>query len=444
MASPVNTTNMWDTQQTRSLEEEYEDLAFPDMVDVNTSCGFKDFIIPNELNPEELSSHMDSIEDGEEYEAVSTGTVRSDFLLLAANPKYCRGLITIDINPKVKAYRDFDLLLRKIAQTRAEYETLSSEFNSFTDRIAVIADKVKKHGFPQRIENYYLKHLDAFGHIYLYNNQVWKKDYRRHFKKCKFYASDPLFNKLQKYALSGNSINIIGNINDLKFLRNRNIGVVDTSNIHAYSLINLQIEGASKPLIIWTSGKGHGHTIYSSIPYTAICNEEEKKEFDRLVTILVKGGRLRAGADLSKDLHDLLSLGQPTLCFSKSSLKILQHHVEKLVIEDKALGPICIDCTLNHKFNNLSLEETQVLIKNPKTKQLLHIIFGKWESLTAQKFLVFCQIEGWQDAFEREFRYQVTILPKLLNHLSREGVLDQFKVLYGADRLQAFQASLEK
>jgi len=81
-------------------------------LDIHQVVNFADYRYPNEGNITEYRSLFQMQQPGL---LVSTGTERSFFALietvLASPQGYCKGLVIRDINPKVKAYTDFNVLL---------------------------------------------------------------------------------------------------------------------------------------------------------------------------------------------------------------------------------------------------------------------------------------------------------------------------------------------
>lgn len=240
-----------------SLEIEFASRAFCD-VDVEASCKAFDFLNPNEANPEKVQEHLAKTVHGI---IVSTGTERSFFDLILSPA--CEGLVVRDINPRVKAYVDFVVLLLRISETREEFNALSD--------VKDITGKLEQGSLPENVKRYYLKHVASFAKIYHKLDKDWKKDKR--FEKVRYDLHDDQFQKLQKYAREGNIIATVGDINDLTFLRNRKVSVVDASNIHNYSLIDLQGEGDFHPRVIQTLIIEE-ETTYSSFVHTPLTSEE--------------------------------------------------------------------------------------------------------------------------------------------------------------------------
>jgi hypothetical protein len=140
-----------------SLEEEFAEQHIRE-VNVNEDCNFTDFLAPNENSPEDVIEHLKKSEVGI---LVSTGTERSFFNICAIqdNFKGFKGLVVRDINPKVKAYVDFNTALIRISDTREEY-------NSWTlEDIEKITNKLKNNSMSQKIKSYYIENAMIFGEI---------------------------------------------------------------------------------------------------------------------------------------------------------------------------------------------------------------------------------------------------------------------------------------
>jgi hypothetical protein len=100
-----------------TLEEKLNNLWYMERLDVDAIIPFKDYLVPNELNPYLVKLHFDLLDEAGLL--VSTGTERS-FIDLALCEK-CTGLVGVDINPRVKAYNDFNTLLLRLSENRKDY-----------------------------------------------------------------------------------------------------------------------------------------------------------------------------------------------------------------------------------------------------------------------------------------------------------------------------------
>ena len=264
-----------------SLEKEFSLIAMPRCVDIYAHCPFRDYLEPNEYFPEGVKPHLQWNKKGL---LVSTGTERSFFDLLFSDETQCEGLVVCDINPRVKAYVDFNVLLLRISKTREEYLKLSTvpeDDQTLNERIKIIGTKINECPLSQKIHDYYLNNFKKFASIYLYADQFWRGKKSEYFTECRYDQYDDAFLKLQKYAQSGNIIAAIGDINDLTFLKRRHITILDTSNILAYSLLDLHGPQDFHPRIIWTN-----LTLYTTT-YRSYIHEdlstEEKKELNTFI-----------------------------------------------------------------------------------------------------------------------------------------------------------------
>ena len=103
------------------LELQLQDVVCTD-VNITTFTDF--FLTPSETVGTDLAPHIQKMEQGL---IVSVGTERSFFDLALADQSRCEGLVVRDINPKVKAYVDFNVLLFRIANSRKDYCLLAKK-----------------------------------------------------------------------------------------------------------------------------------------------------------------------------------------------------------------------------------------------------------------------------------------------------------------------------
>lgn len=192
-------------------------------------------------------------------------------------------MIGIDLNHKVKAYNDFNLLLLCIAKTRQEYIALSQPTEDIESRIITIKDKMTG-SLPERTHRYYKKQLANFASVYLTQKHTWRCD-SIGFGKCRYHEDDVQFSRLQVYAKSGNIIYVIGDINNLQFLGEvgESVSVVDASNIHDYSILNFKFRHNIAPRIIITLSQ-YQKTEYHSFIFDL--DNEESYELDRLLAVI--------------------------------------------------------------------------------------------------------------------------------------------------------------
>lgn len=280
---------------TKGLERLFLSTAFQSF-DVNQQTNFAPFLFPNERNPIDIKSHLDLI--SAPGVLVSTGTERSFFDLALMPKEKCQGLIVRDINPKVKAYVDFNTMLLRVSRDRKEYVELSSgllEGEQIESRIEILREKIITSGIPHPIKKYYLKNLNNFAEIYFSANarRPWKDS--KFFEGVKYFEDDSLFANLQRYAREGNIIATIGDINDLSFLGDLNVSVVDTSNIHEFQLMEPKGGDNFHPRVIWTNfdwqirpSRYYFTRYYSYTHKPSFIDERKKREIDDLFKKLVE------------------------------------------------------------------------------------------------------------------------------------------------------------
>ena len=105
------------------------------------------FLEPNERIPVNVRPHLLKMQRGL---IVSVGTERSFFDLLLSDPNLCTGLVVRDVNPRVKAYVDFNTLLLTIATSRLDYRALIEQFNPSEIRLRINLAR----DMPAQVRNY--------------------------------------------------------------------------------------------------------------------------------------------------------------------------------------------------------------------------------------------------------------------------------------------------
>lgn len=273
-----------------SLVREFSERALKDP-DI-WAFEFFDFLEPNETTPGLVKEHLTNIAKGL---IVSVGTERSLFDLLFA-PEQCTGLVVVDVNPRVKAYNDFNLLLICLSANHEEYVELSKPLSipkhngkKFEDRIFKIQEKLINAPLPTCVKDYYQRNLFSFGIVYFTEKRLWRnarmeginylKTAVNGFAECRYDQNPDQFNKIQAYAKRGDIISVVGAINDLTFL-NRPISVVDISNVADHVFTNIKgIQDETR--VIWTnlmqSQKGYFFTYASYVQSQEKIDEKEHK-----------------------------------------------------------------------------------------------------------------------------------------------------------------------
>lgn len=244
-----------------SLETRYTNEATT--IDFTDRChrALGEFLVPNETGVLGVLPHLTMSELGL---IVSVGTERSFFDLALCNPSKCEGLVVRDIDPHVKAYVDFNVLLLRIAKNMEHYEALSTlvpdkdlppndyrkpfwDEQNYLTRIKIIREITINADIPPKMKLYYLNYLDSFGRIYFKarmtrqnhklecNRTTWRESPL--FEGVKYHKNEHLFSQLQRYAKCGSIIATVGDINELNFLDRMNIAVLDTSNVDGYKIL---------------------------------------------------------------------------------------------------------------------------------------------------------------------------------------------------------------
>jgi len=383
---------------------------------------------------------------------VSTGTERS-FFDLAASDK-CTGVVIRDINPKVKAYNDFNTLLLRIANNRNEYIEMATPPKSLTDRIVQITKKIERdYTLPEKIATYYKKNINPFCNIYYYHSSnasislgcvSWQT--RQDYDACNYYKRDDLFSKLQKHARSGNIISTIGDINNLMFLRGIKISIVDTSNICDYSMIDLHLQDESTPRILWTQ-VGYLNTLHHSFINKSL-TKAEKIEFDRLLE-LIKSCTSFEIDEYSEAKWMTVFLGKYCdngdifnttvgASHSKKTLDRLEQYCKEYII-----------CTSTGKYFNLhshnigkflnkaTPEELKELCAAEKTVLFVKDLVHSCYRLNPDTYLAFSALKGWKEEFEALFIQPMTSL-SFFKKINEEQYRKLAKALGGEEMLIAF------
>ena len=266
-----------------------------EIIDVHATIDFDDFLIPNEFSPFSIKEHLDLIEEPGLY--VTTGTERAFFGLSLFNPEKCRGMVVIDINPRVIAYVNFNIMLLRISKDRFEYQALSEFILPYSDRpeeemesrLLVIKEKLlSDNDIPEPIKTYYLSNLEDFGSIYFLRiYEDWRSEKNdQWFQGVQYYNDDRLFQVLQYFAKEGKIITILGDINNLHFLDGQKIAVVDISNIDDYALIDLRGDENFHPRVISTCMFSAQHrTEYYSFIYQPL-SLSQRSEMYKILDLL--------------------------------------------------------------------------------------------------------------------------------------------------------------
>jgi hypothetical protein len=281
-------------------------------LDLTQNCDFN-YLEPNETHPIDAKEHLQWDASGI---LVSTGTVRSLFDLTMVDPEKCTGLVIRDINPQVKAYIDFEILLIRLASSHEEYQELAMPLDytdvedknaSYLLRLNRVNMLLAQSNLSPELKGYYHTYLEQMATLYFTHQCVlgedtyWKES--ASFKEVNYYQDAELFSKLQTYAKEGKILTTVGSIEDLEFLGEERIGLIDISNIADYAL--LDFKRAIPEKILFTHCLGID-TEYHSYRYESL-TEQEAQELHSILAILSSIHRDHTENTIIESLLDILS-----------------------------------------------------------------------------------------------------------------------------------------
>lgn len=247
---PTTTTTASSLSGSLRLKGSLEEMHRPEICQqINlTQAVLHDYLEPNECNPQDMKTHFLKVENAKNGSCVTTGTERAVFDLLLGDFQY---VINVDIEPKVKAYIDFLILLVRISENREEFCSFAQATDIENLRTTVL-QRILLSDMPQFMKTYYSDNFETYSKVFYSTGKQWTND--ELFKEVNYYRNDDLFAKFKKYAQEGRFISVCGDINDLKAFEN--VVAIDTSNIYFYTFIHPSLSGSSQhPLIIWTCPK---------------------------------------------------------------------------------------------------------------------------------------------------------------------------------------------
>lgn len=453
------------TQETRlplssvNLEEKLMTVC-TQKVDIKANCNFTDYLRPNEGRPENIQEHL---KKGERGLIVSVGTERSFFDLIFSDPAQCTGLVVVDINPKVKAYVDFNTLLLRLSASREDYRQLSTLFEYEYDyvdfsqpdlqkalerRISIIQEKINHSDLPESLRTYYSTHLSDFALIYYKEAHWWKNGphYGRGegerpgvFNECRYDLNDDQFYKLQSYAKNGSIISVTGSILDLRFLDEEAISVIDTSNVGDYVILDIATN--SHPRVIWT-GQDFEKTLYFSYLHEPI-TQEEREECDRYFEQLKKAGIdpnyswlknnfSKSNNQIKQEKFHEIHGG----VYCRTVLNQVRHDIQNYLYDiDGELYYVHDFFSNGEKLQSAPLKHLQELSKQKRLCSSLDELISAWTTLTPSRYFAFKEMEGWKEAFENRMQERWSGFHNFLKKLNRKE-RDDFVNWFGKERLQ--------
>ena len=289
------------------LEKDFQSVAFKEQ-DLSVLV-FENYLEPNEGNPEGILPCLNQVTTPGVF--VSTGTERSFFDLILADPDKCKGLVIVDINPQVKAYNDCLIMLIRLSKDIDQFNQLSAKLSfkegseQMKDRVSLIRSLLEQSDIPNKL--YYLKNLETLANFYF---KAFLRDWRtdKAFEVVNYTKNKEQFLKLKKYIDQRSVISVVGDINDLEFLSKHSIAVIDTSNINNYYMINPRGIDHCAPVVIHTMQRCSS-TRYFSLEYkNQVLTEEEGVEFDRRLQQLISEGNILRTGNLSSEIANCRSL----------------------------------------------------------------------------------------------------------------------------------------
>ena len=266
--------------------------------DLVVDCSFDDYRVPNEGTPRNVKPHLDLMEKGW---IVSVGTERSFYDLLLSPEDRCEGLIIRDIHPRVKAYNDFLILLLFCAKNREDFCALSEPQAALVLLKQQIATRMRDVQIPPAIRDYFLNNFELLANAYLYVHSHLPSEGDN--TGIEYWADDTLFARLQNYARAGKIISTLGDINDLEFVSDKRISIIDTSNVSDYIPIGSNSFGDATPRIIFTLQNSQ-KTIYYS---TVFDNVGDKQKIEKIRQYW----RLFESAMLFNNFVSIMSMSMP-------------------------------------------------------------------------------------------------------------------------------------
>lgn len=443
---------------TPSLEATFEHLICTN-VDITLKIGFEDYLDPNELidqplgrdesysSPDckaiPLKDHLSTMRKG--Y-AVSVGTERSFFLLALADPDLCDGLIVRDINPKVKAYVDFNVLLLRISSSREEYCSLAKRPSKeeYSKRLeTILANITTTEDLPGNLKEYYRKNLENFANVYYYqSSKEWAEkdsDLYKMFYSVHYYNDDDLFTKLQRYAKQGRIISSIGSINDLSSFHDLPISLIDTSNVSEYEFLDIHGCSFDAPVtIIHTKGTGHSGTTFYSKQYSPI-QDVEREEFEELIRRLKSTNPQMYEKNLALAFANTLNIGAP-ICpgYTKDVLELTRAYCRNNLYQLPDGRFVDMEEGSGEKIlASLSPEIIEKMIHDSCFVRFVpKVVNASFPLMISNAYILFMDLPGWRDTYEERLKeiHEVTIRAEF-ETLKKYGTLQLFIDHFGRDRI---------
>lgn len=432
----------WDCSSLENVLREHSCVY----VDVSPRSHFADFLSPNEKHPQDILPHLQKMSKGL---IVSVGTERSFFDLLLSDNELCEGLVVRDVNPRVKAYVDFNVLLFRTAETREEYCVLAGSPQSSEEesqRHEILAHKIKESlNIPPFLQEYYLKNLIEFASVYYSVSKQWAQSdvESENFENVNYFKDDFSFKKIQTLATQGKIVATVGDINDLSFLHGQKISVIDVSNVPDYTMLDLSgCEISNHCLIIWTAlGYGYGLTNYFSY-FPTDFPLQERIELDLLLNKL-RDARIDTSTSLSRFLQEYAPVAcdispsnrAPAASYSRDTLILVKKYIDQNLYEIEGFGCVLIDSFDNiSKLNSVPVDLLHKMVSDPQIKRFVYKLVDGISFLRASTYIAFMDVHGWKEVFETKASDQ-EFLNEVAWTLQKEGLLQTLIDRFGKERI---------
>ena len=395
-----------ESHSTKSLEARFRSQCLRP-VDIHAQIQFADFLSPNEYCVMKIKPHLDmayKIGDPSKYH-FSTGTERSLFgFLLASN---CKGLIIRDINPRVKAYSDFNILLLRVLKDSKEFLELSTGDENeqvILQKKAKIWERLEAdREMPLEVKSYYQHHFNDFASIYFgettyinwRNREPWDRELK--FQGVDYYNNETLFQKLKSFAKSGNIIATIGDIGDLAEFKDLPIGAIDISNIPNYTVLDFNWPHDVR--IIWTKFQGFD-TQYFSKKLTPISTDERRVCADLLESLRDSEDILIGGRHF--ELPWWLQCKSPPF-FCKELLVAMQKYRDENCLHSSTMGWMSKRTLMGKKLQRASVADIRALSVHPEIQKLSGAFARGWVvDKNVPRYMAMAGAPGWMEEFRAE------------------------------------------
>lgn len=264
---------------------------------------------------------------------------------------------------------------------------------------------------------------------------------------------DQLFAKLQRYAKSGRIIATLGDINNLSFLKESKIAVVDISNIHSYCMIDLDINTPPQPRIIWTC-PGMGPLFrYFSYLHNKLADIEREEFRDLLQKVdNAQNGNFVPEVFL-RELGD--TFDKPSdeynyvvrVNFSLEMLRALRKYCQWVYLLPNGQW---IDMNIQDdvynllKIHRLTVEQFDGMVRDQQLLRLAPMFFDKFNHIFANSFRGDAASRFKYDALFMAFIMNDAgkLFSEKLNNFDPELLVYFFEILQKNERLNQFVITL--